>query len=130
MPISYPADFPCPMIDGFGISVISGVIRADAPGHNAQRRVFDTMQHRFRMSFAMSELLWARWHNWVNVNGYTWFVMALPSMYAGRLNLVKADAVIRFTSPMTAVPLTDAEMRVTVEAELSPSAILVYRRNI
>lgn len=125
MATAYPSNFPCPLIAGFRIDVGMGVIRADNPGHQVQRRVFTTMPHMLAMSFAMSVVTWAAWQKWCLDNAYGWFEMPLPSLYAGQTGAVEEPTVIRFVSEFTAVNLTEDDVQVSVTAEISPS---MFRR--
>lgn len=126
MAIQYPTTFPCPLLDGFGITVAMGVIRSDNKMHQAQRRVFNTMPHVFTMSFAMTLPVWAAWQQWVNNNGYQWFQMSLPNMYAGQAGKLTTPTLIRFVSPITSSNLTESHVRLSVTAEMAPSMIRNY----
>lgn len=126
MPATYPSTFPCVQIEGFNATVAMGAIRSDMNMHQAQRRVFNTMPHTFNLSFVMSVSQWGDWQPWVKANAYKWFTMNLPSLYAGQAGTRQSPHLIRFTSPLTAVNLTEQHVQITVAAELAPSMILKY----
>ena len=122
----YPSSLPAPLIEGFMATVSMGVIRSDAPGHQAQRRVFSTMPHGFSLSFIMSISQWGSWSQWVGVNGYRWFTMDLPTLYAGRAGAKVLPVTIRFVSDVSAVNVSASSVRASVQAETAPSFISAY----
>lgn len=122
---TYPSTFPCAMIDGYNMTVASGVIRSGHPGQ-AQRRVFNTMPHTINLSFTMPVSDWNAWFDWMKSNGYRWFDMSLPSLYAGLENARMSVHVIRLVSQMSAENITDKQVRVSVVAEMSPVMIDKY----
>lgn len=126
MATQYPSAYPQPLVEGFVASVASGAIRSDMPTHQAQRRVFKTMPHVFNMTFIMSVTQWGEWYQWVNTYGFRWFEMQLPSMYAGRVDADVSALLIRFTSNINAVNVSATDVRITMTAELAPSAISVW----
>lgn len=123
MATQYPAEFPQPLLDGFAATVAMGVIRSDMASHQAQRRVYRTMPHSFTLTFVMSVEQWGSWYRWVSANGFSWFEMELPALYAGRLGALVSAAPIRFTSDVAAANVSASHVRVSVSAEISPSAI-------
>lgn len=126
----YPATFPLPKIEGFSATVASGLIKTDMPTQQAQRRVFKTMPHRFSLTFIMSVNTWASWHNWVTTNGYRWFTMTLPTMYAGLAAADLSPVLIRFVSDVSVTPVSLTSVQITVAAESAPSAIVVYEEAV
>lgn len=160
----YPSTLPKPVLDGYSAEVSSGVIRADMPMHQAQRRVYNTMPHTFTLAFIMSVEKWGEWYRWVNTNGFRWFEIELLTFYSGRgltwtpaelqlftegigfeaglalnfidngyavntatvLPSVYTPVLIRFTSDISAVNVSAKDVRVTVMAELAPSAIATW----
>lgn len=130
MPLSYPSSFACPLLSGFNISVAAGVLRAQEPGAQVQRRAFDTMPHVFQLSFAMSVTDWSAWQAWVTDNAFDWFNMDLPSMYAGLAKTQKTPTLIRFVSPISVSTLTEQHVQLSVTAEMAPSMIRKYREAI
>lgn len=126
MPTAYPSTLPGPVIEGFSARVAMGVLRSDDPTHQAQRRVHKTMPHSFSLVFRMTLAQWASWQLWVLANGYSWFEIDLPTLYAGRLTQNTAPALIRITSDLGATLLAADVVQVTVTAELAPSAIGTY----
>lgn len=125
----YPTTYPRPLVAGFSMSVGAGVIRAPMPGSEAQRRVFMSMPHIARLEFAMSLAEWADWQSWVKANGYGWFTMNLPSMYAGLDVTVTSPTLIRFVSPITSMNLSDGYVALSVSAEFAPSMIARFYGN-
>ena len=126
MATKYPVSFPCPLINGYRMSVASGVIRSDMSFHQAQRRVFTTMPHAIVLSFMMPVTMWANWQQWVTNNAFKWFEMNLPSMYAGLAGTRTTATLIRFTGNVTADSVTEQHVQVTVTAEMAPSMIGKY----
>lgn len=164
MATQYPSTLPQPLLEGFSATVDAGVIRAEMPTHQAQRRVYNTMPHTFTLAFIMSVEEWGSWYRWVNTNGFRWFDIELLTFYSGRtlsrtvgelqlftegigyekglaLNFVTNDyavitetvvpaayspVTIRFTSDITASNVSATDVRVTVMAELAPSAIATW----
>lgn len=126
MAIQYPANFPQPLLEGFAATVSMGVIRAESPSHQVQRRVYKTMPHVFTMSFIMSVVQWGSWYRWVNTNGFSWFEMNLPTLYAGRLGEDVSPVLIRIISDVTGANVSATDVRVNVTAELAPSAIAAW----
>lgn len=122
----YPATFPLPKIEGFSATVASGLIKTDMPTQQAQRRVFKTMPHRFSLTFIMSVNTWASWHNWVVTNGYRWFDLELPTMYAGENGTDLSAVLVRFVSDVSVTPISLTDVQITVAAESAPSAM--YRQ--
>lgn len=121
----YPAEFPCVQIDSYQMVAGSGVIRAGNP-HQSQRRVFNTMPHTINLSFTMPVSGWNAWFDWMKSNGYRWFDMNLPSLYAGLENARMSVHAIRLVSQMSAENMTDKQIRVSVVAEMSPVMIDKY----
>ena len=123
---AYPSTLPSALLDGFSASVAMGVIRADLPMHEAQRRVFNTMPHTFSLTFKMSVSDWGTWYQWVSLYAYGWFTMNLPTMYAGLTAQLVSPVLIRFTSDLSAVNVTGSDVQITVAAEIAPSMISGY----
>ena len=126
MPTAYPSTLPQPLIAGFGAVVASGVIRDESPAHQEQRRVFTTMPHSVSLSLVMGLTEWDAWARWVNENGFTWFEMSLPSLYAGRTGDDLSAVLIRFTSNVPAAAVSGEHVQVTMQAEFAPSMIAQY----
>lgn len=127
MATAYPSTFRLPRIEGFGASVDAGLISADGPTDQVQRRVYETMPHVFTMTFVMPVAEWSAWHGWVRIYGFRWFEMSLPSMYAGLAGAERSPILIRFTSPViTASMVADNVVSITVTAEMAPSMIADY----
>jgi hypothetical protein len=129
MPTQYPETFPQPLLQGFSMSVASGVIRSDMDTHQAQRRVFSTMPHVFSMSFILSLVEWDAWARWVAEYGFRWFEIEIPTMYAGRETLDKKATLIRLTAVGAAAPVSGQHVQIAVTAEIAPSAIADYIEN-
>jgi hypothetical protein len=129
MPTEYPSSFPQPLLQGFSMSVASGVIRSDMDTHQAQRRVFSTMPHVFSMSFILSVSEWGTWARWVEEYGFRWFEIELPTMYAGRLDVEKSPVLLRLTAVGAAAPVSGQHVQITVTAEIAPSMISAYLQN-
>jgi hypothetical protein len=127
---AYPSTLPGPVIEGLGARVAMGVLRSDMDTHQAQRRVFQTMPHSFTLVFRMTLVQWAQWQLWALANGYRWFELDLPSLYAGRVAQSTAPLTVRFTSGFTATLLAADVVQVTVTAETAPSAIGAYLEDI
>ena len=122
----YPDTLPDPTVSGFSAVVAMGVIRSDMETHQAQRRVFTTMPHSFTISFTLTLAQWARWHLWMLENGYRWFDIRLPSLYAGQLLESTSLMKIRLTSSFSASMLAADVVQVSVTAESAPSMIDDY----
>jgi len=103
-----------------------GVIRADGPTDQAQRRVFNTMPQTFQLTFIMSVEDWGPWYNWAKDNGWRWFEIDLPTCYAGLAGTSLSAVLIRFTSDLSAVNIASDAVRITVSAEMAPSMISQY----
>ena len=129
MPTQYPETFPQPLLQGFNMSVASGVIRSDMDTHQVQRRVFSTMPHVFSMSFIMSLVEWDAWARWVAEYGFRWFEIEFPTMYAGRLDADKSAILIRLISIGAAAPVSGQHVQIAVTAEIAPSMIATYIEN-
>lgn len=126
MATSYPGTFPRPLLAGFAGTVQMGVIRAEGPVDQLQRRVHMTMGHTFTLRFMMSAVVWASWRDWVSQNGYRWFLMDLPTIYAGLAGLETSPVLIRFTSSPSAAPVSSRDFQVSITAESAPSMISQY----
>lgn len=126
MPTSYPADLPAPLLEGFSGTVQMGVVRAEGATDQAQRRVYASMPHSFSLTFVMSAAQWAAWYAWVSVYGYRWFLMDLPTLYAGLAGQDLSPVLIRFTSDISSGPVSGREVQVSVAAETAPSMISQY----
>lgn len=126
MAISYPADLPAPSLEGFSYSISMGVIRAGGPTDQVQRRVYSTMPHTFTLTFVMGVDLWATWTQWVMANAYNWFLMSLPTAYAGLAGEELSPVLIRFTSGIQASNVVAGAVQLAVVAEMSPSMISQY----
>ena len=103
MATSYPTTFPSPQLDGLSAMVDMGLIKTDRPMNQAQRRLYATMPHTFSLTFNMSISTWGLWYNWVIANGFRWFTINLPSLYAGRTGDWASPVLVRFTSDLSAV---------------------------
>lgn len=119
----YPVSFPLPKIESYSATVSAGLIRADMPMHQAQRRVFNTMPHRFSLTFTISVSQWSAWYDWAITSGYRWFDLELPTMYAGQAGTALSPVLVRFVSDLSATPVSLTDVEVTVAAESAPSAI-------
>ena len=126
MATAYPSTLPSPMLEGLSATVAMGVLRSDIPLAQAQRRQFITMPHTFMLNFAMDISTLGTWFSWVQTNGYTWFTMPLPSLYAGYAGLDSQALLIRFISDIATVHLASNDVRVSVMAESAPSAISTF----
>ena len=129
MATSYPTTFPSPQLDGLSAMVDMGLIKTDRPMNQAQRRLYATMPHTFSLTFNMSVATWGLWYTWVISNGFRWFTMNLPSLYAGRTGDWASPILIRFTSDLSAANITATDVRVNVTAEMAPSMIATYLAN-
>lgn len=122
----YPSTLPLPKVEGFSAMVASGLIKTEQPTHQAQRRVFSSMPHRFALTFIMSVNTWAQWNNWVVANGYRWFTMNLPTLYAGLSGTSLSPVLIRFVSEISVTTVSQTDVQITVAAETAPSMIADY----
>ena len=129
MATSYPTTFPSPQLDGLSAMVDMGLIKTDRPMNQAQRRLYATMPHTFSLTFNMSISTWGLWYNWVIANGFRWFTINLPSLYAGRTGDWASPVLVRFTSDLSAANITATDVRITVMAEAAPSMIATYLVN-
>jgi hypothetical protein len=123
MTTQYPSVFPQPLVSGFGAMVASGVTRDGSSVHQEQRRVFQTMPHSFTLSFVMSLADWDAWARWIDENGFRWFEIELPTLYAGKDGLFKAPVLVRLTSDVPATTVSGEHVQVSVSAEIAPSMI-------
>lgn len=123
---AYPSTLPMPQIEGFSAMVSSGLIKTEEPTHQAQRRVFSSMPHRFGLTFVMSVSAWAQWHSWAVTNGYRWFTMNLPTLYAGLSGTSLSPVLVRFVSDISVTTVSLTDVQITVAAETSPSMIVDY----
>jgi hypothetical protein len=117
----YPFRFPCPLIEGFSIDVDAGLIRSKEGGMPHQRRVVETMPHSFKCRFVLSIRDWAYWQEWMQNDGRQWFLIELPSMYAGLNNDVTWPHLVRIMSPITIDARTHEYITASVTFELAPS---------
>jgi len=129
MATSYPTTFPSPQLDGLSAMVDMGLIKTDRPMNQAQRRLYATMPHTFSLTFNMSISTWGLWYNWVIANGFRWFTINLPSLYAGRTGDWASPVLVRFTSDLSAANITATDVRINVMAEAAPSMIATYLVN-
>ena len=106
-----------------------GLIKTDRPMTRAQRRLYATMPHTFSLTFNMSISTWGLWYNWVIANGFRWFTINLPSLYAGRTGDWASPVLVRFTSDLSAANITATDVRINVMAEAAPSMIATYLVN-
>lgn len=126
MPAAYPSTLPQPVVGGVEASVNMGVIRSDMTARQAQRRVHTAMPHRFTLTFVITSLKWGPWYNWMKANGYRWFYISLPSLYAGLAGTNTSAVLVRLTSGIEARSVTGSDVTVTVSAESAPSMIGAY----
>jgi hypothetical protein len=117
----YPSQFPCPLIDGFTIDVDSGLIRSKEGGLPAQRRVAPTMPHSFKCRFFLSIKFWGDWQEWMQNDGHQWFIIDLPSVYAGIAKEVTVPHLVRLMSPITIDARTYEHVIASATLELAPS---------
>ena len=129
MATSYPTTFPSPQLDGLSAMVDMGLIKTDRPMNQAQRRLYATMPHTFSLTFNRSISTWGLWYNWVIANGFRWFTINLPSLYAGRTGDWASPVLVRFTSDLSAANITATDVRINVMAEAAPSMIATYLVN-
>lgn len=129
MATQYPTSFPKPLIRGYRIFLDAGVIRADNPGQQVQRRVYDTLPATISLSFAMSVEVWTPWQQWVSANAFRWFQILLPTGAAALIDAIEAPTVIRFVSPILASNITEDDVEVSVTAERSPSMYSTFLEN-
>jgi hypothetical protein len=120
--IKYPSTLPCPLIDGFGADIASGLLRGDVgTSDNRQRRRHHALTHTYSMSFVIKQAKdLGKWMNWVDVHGFKWFTMELPGALAGTHNAEVYETLIRFIGPIQneIVRLGDTHYwRVSVQAE-------------
>jgi hypothetical protein len=123
---AYPSTFPLPAAEGLRFSVGSGLVRAEGSTNQAQRRVFDTMPHVFEMTFVMGLRTFSLWWDWAMLNGFRWFDMNLPTMYAGQAGTALSAVTIRFVSDISTVFVAQDTVQVSVSAESAPSMIADY----
>lgn len=124
---AYPSDYPQPLLEGFAAQIAMGVIRAQGPTDQAQRRIHTTMPHTFSLTFIMTVAQWGLWYQWMIANGYKWFTMNLPTLYAGLGGGTLSPVLIRLTSnSIVATNVSGSAVQVTVAAEIAPSMITQY----
>lgn len=122
----YPATLPAPLINGYSLTVASGVIRSEIDTAQAQRRVFSTMPHTYTLTFIMTVAQLGAWQQWADTYGYRWFEISLPSFYAGNDNLRISPVIIRLTSGISASNLSQDVVQIAVSAEMAPSMFAHY----
>lgn len=122
----YPTTLPSPSLSGFSATVAMAVIRGSGATDQVQRRVFKSMPHSFSLTFNMTVVDWGLWYSWVLSNGYRWFTLNLPTLYAGLASSNLSPVLLRFTSDLSAVNITGTDVQVTVMAESAPSMIGSY----
>lgn len=120
MATAYPSTFVSPKIEGFSATVASGLIKTEQPTHQAQRRVYTSMRQRFSLTFVMSVTAWASWQNWMIANGYRWFSINLPTLYAGQAGTSLSSVLVRLVSDISVVPVNLTSVQITVTAESAP----------
>ena len=123
----YPDTLPCPLIDGFGADIASGVLRSGLElGSARQRRTNRALVHTYQLTFVIKQVKdFGDWMTWVNANGFRWFTMKLPGALAGSHNEQIFDNTIRFIGPIqsTVIRAVDGyHWRVSVAAEFVWSA--------
>lgn len=122
MATAYPSSLPLPTIDGFGIAVASGAIRSAIPGHQQQRRVFTSMPQTFSLRFVVRTAQLMSWQSWMRANGFKWFRISLPSMYAGQSSACSSPLLIRLISDIAISAILYDRYEIVVTAEAAPSA--------
>jgi len=82
---SWPQSFPCPLVEGFAAEIYTAVVRTPFEGGNTrQRRLHRQIPHAFRVSWLVKQSpTWGQMLNWLNINGFSWFTLSLPSALAG-----------------------------------------------
>lgn len=83
MPLDYPTEFPQPQVEGYGVSSDSGLIRTPfQSGRARQRRIYDSQPSIVTLNFTMTTQEYGVWNDWMNENGFTWFIMQLTSAHS------------------------------------------------
>lgn len=123
---NWPLDFPCPQIEGYGAEIYSAVVRTPFEGGNTrQRRIHNQIPHAIRLSWVFKHKQeWGMVLNWVNINGYNWFTIPIPTALSSLKGTVNTDTTIRFISDMQTEIFEAADgfyWRMAVTAEWMPS---------
>jgi hypothetical protein len=126
MATQYPDKYPCPQLDGFSQTVSMGVARTEIPYHQAQRRIYKTMPTTVSMTFVMTISQLGDWQNWILQNGFDWFWMNLPGLYAGREDKNTSAVLVRLVSGVSVSSLSSTHVEVSCAVEYSPSMVGVY----
>ena len=126
MPIKkYPASFPAPMVEGYGINVDMGVISTQmSSGVRRIRRRHRSMPMVFSFNFAVKVLELDSWQTWVDSNAYTWFEIPATSFLTGMVQNDKhcSPHIVRFISDLSMSPINANAFTVQVAAELAPTS--------
>lgn len=113
----YSSNLPCPRIDGYALSVDSGLVRTSFDsGHTRQRRRFSNQPTTINLEFSMSVTDLYDWQKWANEWGYEWFTMALKTKWSA---VFDGDAVmhrIKFVSNLAVRALSPDWVSVSVTA--------------
>jgi hypothetical protein len=117
--LTYPADLPCPLQQGYGFLIYSGVWR---DGENAaaprQSRLYKHMPTEFRLTFNIDYSQWFDWAMWINGNGYSYFNIELAHPFDSN---VVSLVPVRIISDVIEHEYTDwGYMIAAIDVELSP----------
>ena len=116
---AYPSTLPLPQIDGYAVTVNTGVsaVRFEN-GNTRQRRSARQERHVFTLSLVLSMTeLWT-WQKWVNQYGYDWHYLDLTTSFAGFTSGRTLPHYIRYIGDIAIQPVSSAHVRVSVEAEM------------
>jgi hypothetical protein len=114
------------MVEGFGAEVSATVQRTTFEGGNTkQRRNHRALPHMMRLRWTLPQTAYGIWTNWMNMYGWDWFEIALPSAVAGIKRTQLTPHSIRLTSDVDAELVNTTKgfyWQVSVEAEFVPPA--------
>ena len=102
--VAWPSKFPCPLIAGTATEAYAGLKRTPMEsGHTRQRRVHRMLPHLFNLSWIVKQAtLYGEMVEWINDNGYYWFLIDLPSALAGAANKQTTQHTVRVVSDLSA----------------------------
>ena len=82
---AFPNTFPCPQVSPFTMDISAGLVRTEFEGGlTRQRRRFKTMPHTMQLRWVLNQAQLGDVIPWLDVHGYNWFELSLPSELAGQ----------------------------------------------
>lgn len=97
--MNWPTTLPCPLIRGYGTEAVSSVVRTPfQAGNTKQRRLHKQLPHTMSLSWVFSQAQYEDAVRWMNVNGWQWFTIDLPSALAGLRGKQIVPHSVRFIS--------------------------------